>query len=412
LRTIDPFVIVGGGLAGGNAAATLRTEGFDGPIIILGNEPGVPFGRPPLSKEYLRDEAGIDDWLVRPAAWYEKAEVDLRPASPVAELDIPGKKVRLVSGESISYAKLLLATGGRPRTVDLPGRDLNGIHHLRTQGDCDAIKAEVKPGARVVIVGMGFIGAEIAASLRQLGLEVTVLFPGEVPFARQFGPEVGAALRDLHQESGVQLRANEHARAFAGEARVRRVVTDHGKIECDLAVVAVGIDPNVELARTAGVPVTDGIVVDGSLRSPAPEVFAAGDVANVQHRLFGPLRVEHFNVAERQGRAAGRSMLGLSAAYDEIPSFWSDQYDEKLEYVGYVRTWDQLVVRGSLEQRRFLAFYLNGSRLRAALGLNRGGDPELDEQDEMAMARRMIAGRKSLDPRLLADQSIPLKELC
>ncbi len=378
---------------------------------MLGNEPGIPFGRPPLSKEYLRGDGGIDDWLVRPAAWYEEAGVDLRPSSPVVELDIAAKQVRLLSGESIAYAKLLLATGGRPRAVDLPGRDLKGVHHLRTQADCDAIKADARRGARVVIVGMGFIGAEIAASLRQIGLDVTVLFPGEVPFARQFGPEVGAALRDLHQASGVRLYPNERVRAFAGDGQVRQVVTDQRAIACELAVVAVGIDPNVELARAAGLAVTDGIVVDSSLRSPAPDVFAAGDVANFQHQLFGPLRVEHFNVAERQGRMAGRSMLGLSAAYDEIPSFWSDQYDEKLEYVGYVQTWDQLVVRGSLEQRRFLAFYLNGSRLHAALGLNRGGDPEFDEQDEMATARRIIAGRKSLDPRVLADDSVPLGEL-
>jgi 3-phenylpropionate/trans-cinnamate dioxygenase ferredoxin reductase subunit len=399
------MVIVGGGMAGGNAARTLRAEGFDGPVTIIGDEPGVPFGRPPLSKTYLRGEKDLTGWLVAPPDWYSKNDVELLHAL-VQRIDTEKRRVELDGSDAIEYSKLLIATGGRNRRPQMPGANLEGVYQLRTVADCDAIKRAARPGSHALVVGMGFIGSEVAASLRQLGVAVTAVFPGKVPLGSVLGPEMGEAMAGIHTEGGVELIANETVERLDGSSRVERGVLKSGRsIDCDLVVVAVGIEPNTELARGTEVAVDNGILVDAACRTSVPDVFAAGDVANHAHPLFGRVRVEHYNNAEKQGTAAARSMLGSDAPYSYLHTFWSDQYEHKLEYVGHVRKWEQFVIRGSLEERKLIGFYLDDGVLRAAVGLNRGGDPELDSGGEMAMAGRLVARQARPDPAGLADET-------
>jgi 3-phenylpropionate/trans-cinnamate dioxygenase ferredoxin reductase subunit len=239
---------------------------------------------------------------------------------------------------------------------------------------------------------MGFIGSEIAASLTQMGLAVSAVMPGNAPLDSVLGPEMGAVLAGIHRDAGVELLPGDQVVSFAGAGRVERAVTKRGRnLECDVAVVAVGIEPNVELLQGTGVAIDNGVLVDAFCRTNVPDIYAAGDVANHLHPLFGRIRVEHYNNAEKQGAAAARSMLGSRSEYAYLHTFWSDQYQHKLEYVGHVVTWDQFVVRGSLKERKLIGFYMQGGKLMAAVGLNRGGDPELDEQDEMAQIGRLIA---------------------
>jgi 3-phenylpropionate/trans-cinnamate dioxygenase ferredoxin reductase component len=405
----NPIVIAGGGLAGGNAAATLRQEGFPGPVVLIGAEPGVPFGRPPLSKTYLRSEEELDGWYVRPAGWYAGHDVELRHGPAVTAVDPAAHTVTLDSGEELGYSKLLIATGGRNRRLAIPGAGLPGLYYLRTLAECDAIKREAVPGRHAVVVGSGFIGCEVAASLSQLGVRVTVVFPGRVPLERVLGGQVGALIGAFHQGCGVDLRPGEQVAAFEGAERLEAVVTASGhRIACDFAVAGVGIEP-----AFPAVPVErqNGILTDELCRTSAPDVYAAGDVANHRHPLFGRVRVEHYNNAEKQGAAAARSMLGSAAPYDYLYTFWSDQYEHKLEYAGHVTTWDEFVIRGSLEQAKLIGFYLVGGVVRAAVGLDRGGDPELDLDGEMAACARLVSGRARPAPAVLADDGTDLWSL-
>jgi 3-phenylpropionate/trans-cinnamate dioxygenase ferredoxin reductase subunit len=387
------FAIVGGGLAGGVAVRTLRQEGYDGRLLLVTDEPGVPFGRPPLSKTYLRGEEGLVGWLVEPAEWYDQNQVEILRAT-ATRLDVAGHRLELDTGGAVEYAKLLVATGGRNRRFDAPGAELDGVFQLRTVAESDAIRQAAGAGARALVVGMGFIGCEVAASLRVLGVEVTAVFPGAAPLESVLGKEVGAVMTMLHKEHGVELIAGDSVARFEGAGRVQRAVTKNGRtIDCDFAVVAVGIQPNVELVRDTGIPIDNGVLVDAACRTNVPDIFAAGDVANLLHPLFGRLRVEHYNNAEKQGAAAARSMLGSDAEYSYLHTFWSDEYDEKLEYAGHARKWDEFVFRGSMDERRLVGFYLEDGVLKAAVGLNRGGDPELDADGEMAQAARLIARR-------------------
>jgi len=398
------IVIVGTGMAGGVAARTLREEGYDGRVTLIGHEPGFPFGRPPLSKTYLRGEEDLSGWLVTPGAWYEQNEVELVRAT-VVDFDPAGRQLALDTGESIPYAKLLIATGGRNRRLQVPGADLAGVYQLRTVADCDAIKAAAARGGRAVIVGMGFIGSEIAASLTQMGVAVSAVLPGGAPLDSVLGHEMGAVLAGIHGDAGVELIANDQVVSLEGAGRVERALTRGGrKIECDLAVVAVGIQPNVELFHDKGVAIDNGVLVDAFCRTNLPDVYAAGDVANTLHPLFGRIRVEHYNNAEKQGAAAARSMLGSGAEYAYLHTFWSDQYEHKLEYVGHAATWDQFVVRGSVKERKLIGFYLLAGKLIAAVGLDRGGDPELDENGELALVGRLVAKGVRPEPAALADE--------
>ena len=300
----DPIVIIGSGMAGGNAAATLREEGFPGPVVLISREPGVPFGRPPLSKTYLRSEEDLDAWYVRPAGWYADHDVELRSGA-VAAVDPGAQAVTLDSGEELGYQKVLIATGGRNRRLRIPGADLPGIHYLRTVAECDAIKQEARAGRSAVIVGMGFIGCEVAASLTQLGVRVTAVFPGQAPLETVLGGQVGALMGAIHREKGVELLPGGRVTAFEGTERLEAVVTAAGdRISCDFAVVGVGIQPDIPPVAVAQ---ENGILTDELCRASAPEVYAAGDVANQLHPLFGRVRVEHYNNAEKQGAAAARS---------------------------------------------------------------------------------------------------------
>jgi len=407
-----PIVIVGGGLAGGNAAATLREEGFAGRVVLISREPGIPFGRPPLSKTYMRSEEELDGWYVKPPGWYEEHDVERLNESSVVTVDTAGHAVALEDGRELEYQKLLIATGGRNRRLRAPGDGLPGIHYLRTVAECDAIKREAGTDRHAVVVGMGFIGCEVAASLTQLGVRVTAIFPGRAPLERVLGDEIAAAISAIHDENGVELRSEDQVAAFEGAERVEVAVTASGaRVACDFVVAGVGIEPELPAVAASSLAQSNGLLVDERCRTSAPDVYAAGDVANHLHPVFGRIRVEHFNNAEKQGRAAARSMLGADVPYDYIHSFWSDQYEHDLEYVGHATNWDQFVVRGSLEERMLVGFYLSEGQLLAAVGLDRGGDPEADSDSEMAACARLVAMQAKPDPTKLADDGIDLWSL-
>jgi 3-phenylpropionate/trans-cinnamate dioxygenase ferredoxin reductase subunit len=379
--------------------------------VIISPEPGIPFGRPPLSKTYLRSEEDLKDWYVRPADWYEAHDVTRVEAS-VTAIDAAAHTVALDSGQELKYQKVLIATGGRNRRLAIPGADLPGIHYLRTVADCDAIKREAVAGRRAVVVGMGFIGCEVAASLTQLGVGVTTVFPGRSPLDRVLGEQVGALIGAFHRAHGVKLLAGAQVAAFEGAQRLEAVVTGDGaRIACDFAVAGVGIVPVVPPITGPPIAQENGILTDELCRASAADVYAAGDVANQLHPVFGRIRVEHYNNGEKQGAAAGRSMLGSAKPYDYIHSFWSDQYEHKLEYVGHATSWDDFVVRGSLQEGRIVGCYLSGGVVLAAVGLDRGGDPELDHDSEMAACARLVAQRARPGRGPLSDERTDLWSL-
>jgi 3-phenylpropionate/trans-cinnamate dioxygenase ferredoxin reductase subunit len=405
-------VIVGAGLAGATAARALRREGFDGPVTLVGEEAHPPYHRPPLSKSYLRAEEGWDTVLISPAEQYAREEIELRAASRAVRVDPREKVVELDAGhERLRYDRLLVTTGSRNRVPSTPGADLDGVLQLRSRGQSERIRAEARPGRRAVVVGMGFIGCEVAASLRQLGVDVAAVAPQRAPLERVLGPEVGAVLADIHREHGVDLVLGDSVDAFEGGDRVERVRTRGGRaLDCDFAVVGIGVVPNVELLERAGAAVGNGVLVDARCRTTLPDVYAAGDVTNHLHPLFGRLRVEHWNNAFHQGEAAAQSLLDAGGEYDYLHSFWSEQYQHKIEYLGVADRWDQVVFRGSAASRRFLAFYLTGGVVRAAFGLDRGGDPEDPEDDggELKACAPLIRDRVEVDPARLADEDVML----
>ena len=400
------------GLAGGNAAVTLREEGWRGRIVMLGDEPAIPFGRPPLSKTYMRGEEGLGGWLVKPAEWYRDNGVDLRTGVTMQGVDTRLKKVTLQGEETVEYDKLLLCTGGRNRRFQVPGAKTPGVYQLRTVAECDAIRRAAHPGARALIVGMGFIGSEVAASLRQLGLEVTAVLNGTAPLTAVLGSQVAEVVARIHRNHGVRLVTEDRVVGFEGSEHLARAITAKGaRIDCDLAVVAIGIEPSIDAFKGSEIALDNGILVDETCRTSAPDVYAAGDVANHLHPVFGRMRVEHYNNAEKQGRAAARAMLGDQRPYDDIHSFWSDQYEHKLEYVGDARTWDQIVIRGSLANSQFLAFYLSKGIMKAACGLNRGGDPELDANGELRACQGLIRAQVAVSEATLANDLVNLRSL-
>jgi len=411
--TRQRIVIIGAALAGAMAAASLREEGFDGEVQLIGEESRLPYHRPPLSKGYLRGQERFEDQLVKPAAYYEERGIELKLGARATTLDPERKLVGLDGGERIGYDRVLMATGGRNRPLSMPGAGLEGIFQLRTVEDCDRIRAELRAGRRAVVVGLGFIGSEVASSLRQLGLEVAAVEGHRVPLARVLGEEVGQVLADIHREKGVELAMEDAVAAFEGSGRVERVRTRKGRLlDCDLVVAGIGIAPNSELAAAAGAAVDNGVLVDERCRTSLPDVYAAGDVASHRHPLFGRLRVEHWNNGSQQGRAAARSMLGAEQPYDYLHSFWSDQYEHSIEYIGFAASWDRLVFRGHLERRQFLGFYLNEGRVRAAVGVNRGGDPEDPAGDgELKAVGALIRNRVTVDPMRLADEEVDLRRL-
>ncbi len=404
------IVIIGASLAGARAAAGLREEGFDGDVQLIGDEGQPPYNRPPLSKGYLRGQERFEDQLVHPVAYYAEHDIQLRLGIRVTGIDPARKLVELEGGEHVGYDRLLVATGGRNRALSVPGADLDGIFQLRTVEDCDRIRAAARSGRRAVVIGLGFIGSEVTASLRQLGVEIAAVEGHPVPLARILGKEVGEVLAAIHRDHGVELVLEDSVAAFEGAGRVERVRTEKGRrLECDLVIAGIGIAPNSELLAAAGAAVDNGVLVDERCGTSLPDIYAAGDVANHLHPIFGRLRVEHWNNAFQQGRAAARSMLGREEPYDYLHSFWSDQYEHVIEYVGFAAGWDALVFRGRPESRKFLGFYLQEGIVRAAVGLNRGGDPEDPKaESELKLVARLIRDRVRVEPAKLADEDVDL----
>jgi 3-phenylpropionate/trans-cinnamate dioxygenase ferredoxin reductase subunit len=397
------FVIIGASLAGGTAAATLRRDGFDGDVILVGEEPHPPYERPPLSKQYLRDEAPFEKALLRPAGFYEDNRIDARFGVAATRVDTAGRTVDLTVGGSIHYDKLLIATGVRNRRLAIPGLELPNIFNLRSVDDADLIRNHIAPGQRVAVIGMGFIGCEVAASLRQKGMEVVCIDPSPTPLFRVLGEEVGQVISAVHHEHGVETLFNDVVTSFEGQGRVERVVTKSGRrIDCDLAVVGVGVEPVVDFAIGSGLEISNGILVDEYCETNVAGIYAAGDVANHYHPVFGTrMRVEHWQNAMQQGAAAARTMLGKRQSYDPVHWFWSDQYDVNLQYAGFHQSSDRLVVRGSLEARDFVGFYLNQGRIDAVVALNRGKD--------VRRVMPLIKARVAVDPGRLRDEGADLR---
>ena len=398
-------IIIGASLAGAKAAEELRDQGFDGRVVLIGDERELPYERPPLTKDYLRDEAKREQAMVHDPAFYEEREIELVTGVHATALDASGQRVTLDDGQELGFDRLLLCTGAEPRRLSVPGAELDGVHYLRTLDDCDALRDRLAAGGRVVVVGAGWIGSEFAASARQRGLEVTVVDPLPLPHERIFGPEIGSFYRDVHAQHGVELALGDGVDAFEGNGSVAGVRTSSGRLlECDFALVGVGVQPRVELAAAAGLEVSSGIVVDESLRSSAPNVFAAGDVANAWHPFYGErIRVEHWANALNQGPAAARGMLGQSVSYDRIPYFFSDQYDVGMEYSGYATSWDEVVFRGERESGEFVAFWLRDRLVVAGMNVN--------VWDVNEHVQALIRGRQPVDIQALTDTDTPLQSL-
>ena len=387
-------VIVGAGLAGANAALEVRRLAPDARVTLVGAEAHLPYQRPPLSKEFLRGTSKFEDALVAPRSEYERLGIDLLLGRKVVKLESEQKRIRLEGDDVVSYDRALIATGGRKRRLQWPGADLEGVFDLRTVEDCERIQDAARSGRHVVVIGLGFIGCEASASLRTLGLEVTAIDPAHAPLIRVLGPEVAGVIADLHRSRGVQLVLGDGVDRLEGGERVERVGTRSGrKFDCDFVVAGIGIDPEVDLLRAAGARISNGVEVDEYCRTSLPDVFAAGDIADHAHPLFGRIRVEHYNNAEKQGRAAAASLLNRGVPYDYVHSFWSDQFDHTLEYVGNAKEWDGISVEGSLRDRDFIVRYLRGGELLAAAAMGRGGDPEGDEPGELKNIANQIRAR-------------------
>jgi len=408
MATDQTFVIVGASLAGAKAAETLRTEGFDGKVVLIGEEPHRPYERPLLSKEYLRGEKPAAKLYVHDEGFYADGDIELMTGTPVESIDPGAHEITLTGGRRMPYSQLLLSTGAAPRVLSpsqVPGADLPGVAYLRQMGDSDALRAAITAASRVIVIGAGWIGAEVAASARQLGAEVSIVAPEAVPLERVLGPEVGGVYRDLHAGQGVDLHLSTQIEAIVGNGAAGGVRTKDGEvIEGDLIVVGVGASPRDELAREAGLTCENGVVVDEFLHTSAPDIFAAGDVAATWNTRYNArIRVEHWANALNQGPVAALNMLGQKTAYEKLPYFYSDQYDLSMEYNGYATDWDNVVLRGDRAGREFLAFWLRDGRVLAGLNAN-----IWDQGDDI---KALIRSGAVIDAVRLADASIPLADL-
>jgi len=401
----DGFVIVGGGLAGGKAAEALRGQGYDGPLTLIGSEQHRPYERPPLSKAYLARSQPLEKAYVHPAEWYGEHEVALRTGTSVTAIDRAAHRLRLADGSELGYRKLLLATGASPRTLPLSGLDAPNVYTLRTIADSDVLAETFASGGRLLVIGAGWIGLEVAAVARQAGVEVSIVESAELPLLRVLGPELASVFADLHREQGVDLHFGAQLTGIetaAGRATGLRLA-DGTVLDGDAVLVSVGVAPNVQLAAEAGLDVDNGVLVDASLVSSDPDIVACGDVANAFSPFYDKrIRVEHWATALKQPATAAQSMLGESATYDELPYFYSDQYDLGMEYLGYVEPggYDQVVFRGNRDGREFIAFWLAGGRVIAGMNVN-----VWDVTDPI---KALIRSGRQVDPGRLADTSVSL----
>jgi 3-phenylpropionate/trans-cinnamate dioxygenase ferredoxin reductase subunit len=403
--TKSTFILLGGGLASATAASTLRAEGFDGRVIIVGDEKHRPYSRPPLSKDVLRGEKSSERTWLRPPAWYASKDIELQLGVRAVTVDPRAHRVELADGSNLVYDKLLVATGGIPRTLDIPGADLPGVFYLRRLDDALALREHLIPAAEVMVIGAGFIGAEVAASARALGCKVTMLEIAEIPLGRALGPMIGQIYADLHRERGVELCTGVSVERIEGHRHVQRVVTTDGRVhEASVVVIGVGLLPDLDLARRSGFATGNGIMVDEFCRTSVDDVFAAGDIAHHPNHFLGrQIRVEHWQNAQHQGTAAARNMLGQQKPFREVPWVWSDQYEHNLQIVGLASPTERVVVRGDAAMRKFSAFFVRDGRVAAALAINR---PE-----DVRVARLMIQHGTEVTEAHLADVDIPLGEL-
>jgi len=399
------FVIVGASLAGAKAAEALRKDGFDGELTLIGEEGERPYERPPLSKEYLRGEAGPDKLFVHKEGYYDAAGIDMRLGQTVTSIDVGGHVVGLGSGERLPYTSLLLTTGASPRRLTVPGADLNGVYYLRTMANSATLRDAIKGASRVAVIGAGWIGCEVAASARQMGASVVMAELAPLPLLRVLGPEVGNFYRDLHADHGVELHFGVGTESLVGAGQVEGVCLADGRtLPADVVVVGVGVVPATELAEMAGIEVENGVVTDEFLQTSNPDIFAAGDVANAFHPLFGQrVRVEHWANARNQGPAAARNMLGKNRPYARVPYFYSDQYDVSMEYSGYAPAWDEVVIRGDVSSRVFMAFWLKDGRVDAGMNVN--------IMDAAGKISDLVSSRRVVDKTKLADPDVSLAEV-
>jgi 3-phenylpropionate/trans-cinnamate dioxygenase ferredoxin reductase subunit len=396
-------VIVGAALAGAKAAEALRQEGFDGRIVLIGAESELPYERPPLSKDYLRGESTREDPQVHPESFYGDNAVDLRMGTTVDRIDVDARAVELDGGERIAWDRLLLATGARPRLLTVPGADLDGVYYLRELRDADTLAARLREGGRAVVIGGGWIGAEVTASARQLGVDVTLVERASVPLERVLGPELGQFYAGVHRDHGVELLTGVGVERLEGAGRVERVVLSDGRaVDCDFVVAGIGVTPRTELAEEAGIATDDGITVSERLETSVPGIYAAGDVANALHPFYGRrLRVEHWANALNQPATAAQAMLGKQAAYDRLPYFFSDQYDVGMEYTGYATSWDEVVFRGDPEGGEFIAFWIEHGRVVAGMSVN--------VWEVVDSIEALIRTRRAVDLAKLRDVDVPLE---
>jgi 3-phenylpropionate/trans-cinnamate dioxygenase ferredoxin reductase subunit len=403
----ESFVIVGAGMAGAKGAEALRDQGFDGRITLLGDEAHRPYERPPLSKEYLMGSTEFDAAYVHPETWYADNRVDLRLNTSARHIDRSLRQVELADGTRLEFDKLMLATGAHPRSIPVPGHDAEGVLHLRRVGDSDRIKEALAGIEDLVVVGAGWIGLEVAAAARQAGVGVTVVETAELPLLRVLGREVAEVFAAMHREQGVSFRfttAIDEILAPSGKVTGVRL-TDGLEIDAQAVLIAVGADPDVELAAEAKLRVSNGVLVDATLRTGDPNIVAAGDVANAFHPLLGKqIRVEHWNNALNQPAVAASSMLGGDTSYSELPYFFTDQYDLGMEYLGFVEPgeYDEVLFRGDVDAREFIAFWLSEGRVLAGMNVN--------IWDVTEQIKTLITSGTTIDRQALGDPGVPLNE--
>lgn len=404
-KSLETTIIIGAGHAGGVLATSLYQNKYAGRVIVIGNENYLPYQRPPLSKTFLVGDVELKSLFLKPQDTYDKAGIELRPKIDVEKINREDKSITLSDGETLNYNKLALTTGGRARRLNLPGSDLQGVYYLRNIDDVIALQPKFTAGCKLVIVGGGYIGLEVASAGIKLGLNVTVLEAEERVLARVTAPELSSFYQQVHAEAGVDIRTNTQVTAFEGDENVQAVVCKDGsKIEADIVLVGIGLIANTELAEQAGLEVDNGIVVDEYMRTSDPDILAAGDCANHHDKLLGRrLRLESVPNAMGQARTAAATICGLDKPYDALPWFWSDQYNLKLQMAGINQGYDELVLRGSPDTRSFAAFYLKDGAVIAVDAVCR--------PPEFMVGKRLITDRVKVDPAQLADESVNIKSL-